>query len=128
MSSLREQVDAARKVALRAVLEPTNEDMLRHVFRTYSKTFHTPLHEVYELPLLDVLLAYFEETFSEMEPDRLAATRRSIVLTDEEILSSEEEDMKMLEEMRQEALELEKKEKAAQKAPEGFSISFKDVT
>ncbi len=57
--------------AMQAVVDPDDEAWIRRVCRFYSRTFHTPLHLVRELPLEDVLLAYFEELFEGLsEEDR----------------------------------------------------------
>ena len=39
---------------------------LRHLFRQYAKTFHTPLHIVETLPLEQVLLHYYENLYEEL--------------------------------------------------------------
>jgi hypothetical protein len=49
-----------------AVLNPDRQAWLRHVCRQYSVTFHTPLHVVSELPVEQVLQAWFEHIFDEM--------------------------------------------------------------
>ncbi len=43
------------------------EYKLRKIFRWYSTTFHTPLHEVDDLPLVDVLQAYWEQKLEDAE-------------------------------------------------------------
>lgn len=60
--------EAQRLLALRAVLHPKSDPgyQLRKVFRWYSQAFYTPLHEVYELPLADVLEHYFECHYEEL--------------------------------------------------------------
>jgi len=55
--------------ALLGVLKPDQDAWLRHVLRTYSKVFHTPLHVVQDLPPEDVLLAYYEEAFEQMDEE-----------------------------------------------------------
>lgn len=60
---------ALRLLAIKAVLEPDNEAHLRHVFRWYSKTFHTPLHIVETLDEDDVLQAFYESWFEDMNED-----------------------------------------------------------
>lgn len=59
--------DALKLIALKGAIKPDAESNVRYVLRWYSKTFHTPLHEVYNLPLEDVWFAYFEERYSDME-------------------------------------------------------------
>ncbi len=77
---------AIRAIALRNVLKADSEDFLiRKVFRSYSKTFHTPLYLVESLPLQDVLLAFFEDLFESMEKADLENERLDIIETDEEL-------------------------------------------
>jgi len=59
--------DALKLLALRAVMKPDAEAQYRSICRWYSKTFHTPLHAVDELPEEDVLTAYFEDRYEDME-------------------------------------------------------------
>lgn len=63
--------EALRLVALQGAYKPDAESNVRFVLRWYSKTFHTPLHEVYELPLEDVWLAYYEERYQALEKEDL---------------------------------------------------------
>lgn len=57
----------------------------RKIFRWYSKNFYTPLHLVQELPLEDVLRAWYEQTFEDMEDKDLEAEVRKAALSDEEL-------------------------------------------
>jgi hypothetical protein len=63
--------EALRIIALRGAYKPDSESNLRYVMRWYSKTFHTPLHEVYDLPLEDIWMAFFEERYHDMEREDL---------------------------------------------------------
>lgn len=63
-------LDGVRTRALAAIMDPTHEDSLMGVFEWYSKEFHTPLHIVQnELPLDDVLSAYFRSVYKVMPPE-----------------------------------------------------------
>lgn len=63
--------EAIEQEAMASVVEPDDEAWLRRVFRYYSKNFATPLHLVAQLPLEDVLRAFFEDVFESMsEEDR----------------------------------------------------------
>lgn len=93
--------EAIRLAALQVVFdshrkkpkEPDPEYFLRRVFRAYSKKFFTPLHEVEELPLDDVLQHFWEEHFEEVGEDvggrpgsgmeRLEEVRREVLLDPE---------------------------------------------
>jgi primosomal protein N' len=68
-----------KEIALANVVDPTNEYYYRYICRWYSKTFHTPLHEVFTLPFQDVILAYFEEGYESMEEeDRFEDMMRAV--------------------------------------------------
>lgn len=56
---------------------------LRQIFRWYSKTFSTPLHQVVELPLEDVLRAWYEEEFEGMKEEDLEQVVRERAISEE---------------------------------------------
>lgn len=62
---------AIRLLAWDSVKNRPSEYLMRHIFRWYSERFHTPLHEVDDLPLEDVLQHYFEVRYEEL-PDELS--------------------------------------------------------
>lgn len=64
-----ENVRCLQLIALKNVLvEPPDEDFRwRQICRWYSKTFATPLHEVENLPKIDVLQHYIEEQYENLE-------------------------------------------------------------
>lgn len=76
--------NAIQTLALRDVLKPDGEYQLRRIMRWYSKTFATPLHLVAELPLEDVLRAYYEEEFERMEEDERERQRVALSQSEEE--------------------------------------------
>lgn len=57
---------------------------LRRIFRWYSKTFHTPLHLVDDLPVEDVVRAYWESHYEDQDDDQLEIARVDLMKTDEE--------------------------------------------
>ncbi len=69
---------------MRAVLKPDGEFLLRRMYRWYSKTFSTPLHEVEDLPVADILTAYYEETYDAMEPEHRELLRQRLAESDEQ--------------------------------------------
>jgi hypothetical protein len=89
-------VKAARLLALKSVLNPDEDYYLRRVFRWYSRTFHTPLHVVPDLPLEDILEAYYEHVYEEIvaedEPDKVNSAIRELVETEEERIQREMEE------------------------------------
>lgn len=56
-------------LCLNSVLNPDEEYELRKIFRFYSNKFHTPLDKVADLPLEDVLVAYFESEIEEQKDE-----------------------------------------------------------
>lgn len=66
------------------VVRETHDSWLRHVMRWYSHNFHTPLHQVQDLPLEDILTAYYEHTFEQMEEDDRAEYLERLCETEEE--------------------------------------------
>ena len=60
-------IDSIKIRALRAVLKPDINSAMRRLFRWYSSTYSTPLHLVDRLPIEDILTAWFEEHFANLE-------------------------------------------------------------
>lgn len=89
-------VKAARLLALKAVLFPDENYYLRRVFRWYSRTYHTPLHIVPDLPLEDILEAYYEHVYEEVvaedEPGKIEQAIRELIETEEERIKREMEE------------------------------------
>lgn len=70
-----DRLNGIKLKALRGAWKPDRNAILRKIFRWYSKEFHTPLAEVEDLPLEDVLLHWFEvsyETLDNVERHNLA--------------------------------------------------------
>ena len=57
--------------AIEAVLDPDDTYSYRRICRWYSKTFHTPLQDVYQLDFEHVLSNYYESTFEEIPYNEL---------------------------------------------------------
>lgn len=76
--------EAIKIQSLRTVLRPDDDYNVRSVMRWYSREFNTPLGEVYDLPIEEVLRDYFECEYEKMEPHELEEER-------EYLLSSEAE-------------------------------------
>lgn len=88
---------AARLNALCAILHPEwdPEYELRAIYRWYSRTFHTPLHQVAELPLDEVLQNYYEARFEELEaiePDEKDPDQRSFLVRERDKLAENDEE------------------------------------
>lgn len=77
--------EAVRVIALRNVVKENNPDyFMRRVYRWYSKTFHTPLHVVDELPPEFILQHYWEEHFEDMEDMQLVNHVKAATKTEAE--------------------------------------------
>lgn len=79
-------IKALQLKALRNVMcDSSDRDYhLRYIFRWYSKTFFTPLHEVHALPVVDVLTAYFEERFEGFNEEELNQEKIRLIETEQE--------------------------------------------
>jgi septal ring factor EnvC (AmiA/AmiB activator) len=103
-----DQIRALRILALKEAVnkQQSNDYQLRSIFRWYSKTFHTPLHLVYNLPELDVLQAYYEDAYEHLsESAQESAESKSkldelvmeLAMTDDELrqyeLAKDKEDL-----------------------------------
>jgi hypothetical protein len=64
--------------------EKSADYSIRYIMRWYSKTFHTPLHLVQTLQLTDILTAYFESRYEQMDELDLAEERKELLKSDEE--------------------------------------------
>lgn len=131
-----EIIEAVKINALNSVLNPDPEYQLRSMFRWYSKTFFTPLHIVPDLPLVEVLTAYFESSYENMKEDELAEEKLKNSMTPEEwaekLKQEEMDDLAFLETMktkqRLEDLKVKEAKKELVSAQEdGFALSFEDV-
>ena len=112
-------VRAIKLIALKNVMkqEANPEAQWRRVARWYSKTFSTPLHEVDNLPKLDVVQAYFEDHYQEMEEAELHNELQEILKSEDETqaaLNKSKEDLEM-DKMAKEAAEHNKKIKSLPK-------------
>lgn len=77
-------IEAIQLKAAAAFLRPDRNSLLRHVCRWYSKTFSTPLHVVEDLPIEDVLTAYFEESIDQLDDEGRSELFDKLAMTSEE--------------------------------------------
>lgn len=92
--------------------------LFNKVCREYSKTYHTPLHMVYELPLIDVITAFLEERLDNMEFNHIYDLFMKNHMP-EEFKEEEEEDEEFAKQMHEWALSRNKKkeEKIEKESP-----------
>ncbi len=62
-------IESIQKTALLAAIRPDGDAVLRNLFRWFSKTFHTPLADVEEMPIEYILQHYFESQYEELEDE-----------------------------------------------------------
>lgn len=70
--SIAEEV---RILALHGVLTDTDDYRYRYVQRWYSKTFHTPLRLVQDIPISEILLHFWECKYEGMDTEDLEEER-----------------------------------------------------
>lgn len=64
-------LDYCRAEALASKFEPTEDSIFRSLCREYSKKFHTPLHVVYTLDPVDVIVNIYEDQLGDIDLDDL---------------------------------------------------------
>lgn len=78
--------------ALQSVVEADEPYLKRYVTRWYSTTFHTPLHEVEELPFEYVLEHYHEHTYAQLDPEKLDKAIEEAIKDERDIATEQESD------------------------------------
>jgi hypothetical protein len=73
---------ALRIIALRDVLDEPPEYHIRYVFRWFSRNFHVPLPQVAEIPLDEVLQAFYESRYEDMSDEEREAERLILIETE----------------------------------------------
>lgn len=96
---------------------------LRQIFRWYSREFSTPLHEVEDLPLVQVLTHYFESMYEELGeadgPAAVAATEREELLLRETLAERKaRESQEAVEDVEADAFEREVREEVKRQRAE----------
>jgi hypothetical protein len=89
-----EQISALKATRLLAMLSVDKKDpdyVYRFIMRWYSREFATPLHEVEELPVEDVLLHFFECRYEGMEDHDLDEEIEDLCMSDAQRVAKEEE-------------------------------------
>lgn len=82
--------ESIKVIALKNVLKPNEEYYLRKVYRWYSKTFHTPLDQCFDIPLETVLTCFYEERFEGMDEEELQEELQNSIETEESRKAREE--------------------------------------
>lgn len=76
---------AIRVLSLRHVIKENDLDYtMRRIYRWYSKTFHTPLHVVEDLPVEFILQNYWEAQYEDMDDQSLDHEVKTLTKTPEE--------------------------------------------
>lgn len=117
-------IDAIRTRALRAVVKPDMAASMRRVFRWYSREFSTPLAQVESLPLEDVLTAYFEDLYSNMEEPLLEQELADMALTPEERALAHKQEEAEDDEFEAQILRQIREDEAKAALPKDVSVQF----
>lgn len=121
-------IDAIRTKALRSVVKPDMAASLRKVFRWYSEKFATPLHQVDRLPLSDVLTAYFEDMYSNMEEPLLEQELAEMAMTPAERAAAQEEEQNAADDFEAQIMrQLAEAEGQLKTLPKDVSVKFADT-
>ena len=70
MLNFRDLLDTCKAEAIANTLVTTEVSVWREMCRTYSKTFHTPLHLVLNMAPEEVALAVFEEQLNDFDDEK----------------------------------------------------------
>lgn len=128
-----ELLEAVRAQALRAIMRPDAEALLRRIYRGMAEKYHIPLDRVDQLPLLWLLQHYYEGVFENMsEEDRIEAAEELAETPEErrerEAREAEEEDdfiaKQLQKEMEREAKRGKPKRKSKHTPPKLPEISM----
>jgi hypothetical protein len=65
---------------------------LRRIFRWYSHYFCTPLHVVEALPQIDVVRAYWEQRYEDLDDEQLEDAVRQSAMTESDLRAADAED------------------------------------
>jgi len=90
-------VDIYRSIQLIALKEclsetPSEDYTMRRICRAYSKVFFTPLHEVENLPFLDVFQAVCENSYEELSDENIPEAKEKLLKTQKDIKEKLAED------------------------------------
>jgi primosomal protein N' len=78
--------DQLRAVALAETVKSPFEYQIRRIARWYSKTFHTPLKDVLEIPIEELVYCYYESQFEDLTPERLEEEVKELFMPESEKL------------------------------------------
>lgn len=122
--------EAIRIQALQSVMKSSAEYEIRKLFRWYSKTFHTPLKEVEDLPLEQIVRDYWESQYENMDEGELEYAITALVTDEHERLCQEEaeaeEVQRLLEEAAKDNEVVQKKQAEPPPPPPSISMTFVD--
>lgn len=124
-----ELLEAVRAQALRAVMRPDAEALLRRIYRGMAEKYHIPLDRIDQLPLLWLLQHYYEGVFENMsEEDRIEAAGELAETPEErrerEAREAEEEDDFIARQLRKEMEKEKRQRKGKPKSPRPPEISM----
>lgn len=109
---LPEYYKAIQILAAQAVKMGTPEYFERYMLRWFSKTFHTPYLQVKEMEFEEILQAFYEDHYANLDEEKLAQELRELLETAEERsarIKAEEDEELMLQRMVSDAAAKNKK-------------------
>lgn len=78
-------IEAIKAIALVEVIDGSYDYQIRTVLRWWSREFHTPLSEVYDMPLEDILRDYFECKYQDLDDSQRHYEIGELLKTKEQI-------------------------------------------
>lgn len=69
---------------MRSVIKPTQQDLIDRIYRWYSRTYHTPLEDAYDLSQEELMRIYFEDKYLEMRDQELEQEKAELLESQEE--------------------------------------------
>ena len=123
------EYELAQTQALHDILNNDAEYFFRRIARWYSSTFHTPLHEVEQLPWFEILQHYYEFHYEKMNQTELYELLQEIIPSIADAKEKEMDDF-MKEIVEKNRLAIEKKQKKSENLKEvskTFDIPEEDL-
>lgn len=85
--------DTAKIMGFYFASQKDEEGSMRALCRWYSKTFHTPLHEVQQMPLDEIAVVFWEEYFDKLDEHErqreIADLKDNTIYADAEVMGQQ---------------------------------------
>lgn len=90
MVTLLKNLINIKRLAYKTIKEDSLEFFIEKCYRYYSKTYHTPLQQAYEVPKEEVALIYFQDEMLDGDADDMELIKEQIQNKLEPVLSMPE--------------------------------------